>query len=210
MARASRRSSSSSKTHGHPSPVETPESPILPVPQTEAIRNSPPKPAVPDTMADAQATIPKPQTSRSQVRTPEPRQSKERINGQKETGERSPSTPGHLAPFDWDEFEARYEEALADADLQEQELLREFEDLVKFFNVWASAASVHDTERGVKRLQTRERYVKIAEQSLSQKKKHRKFCSYILSFSSSSSSSFVFVLVFLFLLLLVHTTAVQS
>jgi hypothetical protein len=34
-------------------------------------------------------------------------------------------------PFDWDEFEARYEEALADADRDEQELLKEFEDLVK-------------------------------------------------------------------------------
>jgi hypothetical protein len=31
---------------------------------------------------------------------------------------------------------------------------------------------VHDNERGIKRLQTRERYVKIAEQSLVQKKKH--------------------------------------
>ncbi|KAK4141874.1 uncharacterized protein C8A04DRAFT_38783 [Dichotomopilus funicola] len=111
---------------------------------------------------------------RPQVRTPEPRQSKDRIiNGHRGDGsDRSPSTPGHLAPFDWEDFEARYEEALADADLQEQELLKEFEDLVKFFNVWASAASVNDTERGVKRLQTRERYVKIAEQSLSQKKKH--------------------------------------
>ncbi|KAG7292439.1 hypothetical protein NEMBOFW57_002474 [Staphylotrichum longicolle] len=123
-------------------------------------------------MTDAQTTLPKQQGSRSLVKTPEPRHSKERLNGLKE-GERSPSTPGHLAPFDWDEFEARYEEAFADADRQEQELLKEFEDLVKFFNVWASAASVHDTERGVKRLQTRERYVKIAEQSLSQKKKHQ-------------------------------------
>ncbi|KAK4101629.1 hypothetical protein N658DRAFT_425204 [Parathielavia hyrcaniae] len=170
MASASPRSSSS-KTYGHPSPVETPESPILPASKVEATQNSPGA-AVPDTMADSQNTFPKLQTSRPQVKTPEPRQSKERMNGQRETAERSPSTPGHLAPFDWDEFEARYEEALADADRQEQELLKEFEDLVKFFNVWASAASVHDTERGVKRLQTRERYVKIAEQSLSQKKKH--------------------------------------
>ncbi|KAL2127213.1 hypothetical protein VTI74DRAFT_11083 [Chaetomium olivicolor] len=123
-------------------------------------------------MTAAETVIPKPQGGRSQVKTPEPRNSKESMNGQKSTAERSPSTPGHLAPFDWDEFEARYEEALADADRQEQELLKEFEDLVKFFNVWASAASVHDTERGVKRLQTRERYVKIAEQSLLQKKKH--------------------------------------
>ncbi|KAK4233096.1 hypothetical protein C8A03DRAFT_19753 [Achaetomium macrosporum] len=92
--------------------------------------------------------------------------------GHGDAGERSPSTPGHLAPFDWNEFEARYEEALVDADRQEQELLKEFEKLVKFFNVWAYAASVHDTERGVKRLQTRERYLKIAEHRLSQKKKH--------------------------------------
>jgi len=110
---------------------------------------------------------------RTQVKTPEPRNSKDRLNGHKALlTERSPSTPGHLPPFDWDEFEARYEAALSDSNRSEQELLEEFDLLVKYFNIWASAASVHDTERGVKRLQTRERYVKIAEQSLSQKKNH--------------------------------------
>ncbi|KAK4190479.1 hypothetical protein QBC35DRAFT_471639 [Podospora australis] len=125
-------------------------------------------------MADAQPTLPQPQGSRTQVKTPEPRIINQRISGHRyiNNTERSPSTPGHLAPFDWEEFEARYEEALANTDRDEQELLAEFDNLVKFFNVWASSASVHDTERGVKRLQTRERYVKIAEQSLSQKKKH--------------------------------------
>ncbi|KAK4237044.1 hypothetical protein C8A03DRAFT_35039 [Achaetomium macrosporum] len=171
MASTSPHSSSSSKTSGNVSPAKTPDSPILPALQAEATRNSPPKPVLSD-MMDAQNTNSKPQGGRAQVKTPEPRQSKERMNSQKDTAERSPSTPGHLAPFDWDEFEARYEEALADANRNEQELLKEFEELVKFFNVWASAASVRDTERGVKRLQTRERYVKIAEQSLSQKKKH--------------------------------------
>lgn len=188
---------SSSTAPGYESPAKTPESPespILPFAQPEAIRNSPPKPVFPDIiMADAPNALSRPHGTRLQVKTPEPRNSKERINGLKEAADRSPSTPGHLAPFDWDEFEAHYEEAFADADRQEQELLKEFEDLVKvssnvrlgmaargpqltvlqFFNVWASAASVHDSERGVKRLQTRERYVKIAEQSLSQKKKHR-------------------------------------
>jgi len=86
------------------------------------------------------------------LKTPEPRDFKDRINSQKDLAERSPSTPGHLAPFDWDEFEARFEEALAKANDDEQELLDEFENLIKYFNVWASAASVHDTERGVKRL----------------------------------------------------------
>jgi len=127
----------SSTTAGRESPAKTPESPILPFSQAAAIQNSPPKPVIPDIMTDAQTTLPKPQGSRSQVKTPEPRHSKERLNGLKE-GERSPSTPGHLAPFDWDEFEARYEEAFADADRQEQELLKEFEDLVKVSQVFRS------------------------------------------------------------------------
>ncbi|KXX80083.1 hypothetical protein MMYC01_202873 [Madurella mycetomatis] len=172
MANASPRSPFSPGTPGHESPTEAPESPIIPSPQAVAIRRSPPKPINLRAMTAIQATQPKPQGNRAQVKTPEPHPSKECMNGRKEMAERSPSTPGHLAPFDWDDFEARYEEALAEADGHEQELLKEFEELVKFFNVWASAASVHDTERGVKRLQTRERYVKISEQSLSQKKKH--------------------------------------
>ena len=53
------------------------------------------------------------------------------MNGHKDNTERSPSTPGHLAPFDWDEFESRYEQALAGANNQEQELLEEFDRLVK-------------------------------------------------------------------------------
>lgn len=82
-------------------------------------------------MADTNTALPKPSGSRPQLKTPEPRLSKDRMNGHKDAAERSPSTPGHLAPFDWEEFEARYQEALADADRQERELLQEFEDLVK-------------------------------------------------------------------------------
>ncbi|EAQ92615.1 hypothetical protein CHGG_00850 [Chaetomium globosum CBS 148.51] len=133
MASASH-SQSSSQMPGHESPAKTPESPespILPVPQAEITRNNPLKPVFPDTMADAQTAFSKHQGNRPQVKTPEPRQSRDRLNGHKDPGERSPSTPGHLAPFDWDEFEARYEEALANADRDEQELVREFEELVK-------------------------------------------------------------------------------
>lgn len=146
---------------------EKPESPVLPPQQEQKIISS----LSLEKMEEAQGSFPRPQGNRT-LKTPEPRDSKDRINSQKDLAERSPSTPGHLAPFDWDDFEARFEEALAKANDDEQELLDEFENLIKYFNVWASAASVHDTERGVKRLQTRERYVRIAEQSLSQKKKH--------------------------------------
>lgn len=153
------------------------ESPTLPPQRLEQTLPLPIHTKNLDAMDEDQNPTVRPQGTRGQlVKTPEP--SKDRItNGQKDM-ERSPSTPGHLAPFDWDEFEARYEEALTKANGDEQKLLDEFEELIKYFNVWAAAASVHDTERGIKRLQTRERYVKIAEQSLSQKKKHRKFHSF--------------------------------
>ncbi|KAK1757436.1 hypothetical protein QBC47DRAFT_156282 [Echria macrotheca] len=143
---------------------EKPESPVLPPQHVVS--------AASEKMAENQQQS-KPEGSRSQVKTPEPRAatSKERI-AQNNLTDRSPSTPGHLAPFDWDDFEARYQEALGQADAQERELIEEFHGLVEYFVVWAETASKHDTERAVKRLQTRERYVKIAEQSLSQKKKH--------------------------------------
>ena len=53
------------------------------------------------------------------------------MNGYKAHTDGSPSTPGHLAPFDWEEFEGRYDQALAEANNQEKELLEEFERLVK-------------------------------------------------------------------------------
>ncbi|KAI1857151.1 hypothetical protein JX265_011352 [Neoarthrinium moseri] len=105
---------------------------------------------------------------RHQTHTPEPQQRR----SQGVSAQQTPSTPGRLAPFDWEDFESRYQKALADADQQESELLDEFEQLVKYFNVWASAASSHDNERAVKRLQTRTRYVHLSEEKLKQKKEH--------------------------------------
>ncbi|KAI0126488.1 hypothetical protein BJ170DRAFT_407539 [Xylariales sp. AK1849] len=106
---------------------------------------------------------------RYQTRTPEP---KERQSRRLQV-QPSPSTPGSkLVPFDWEDFEARYQKALADADHQESQLLEEFEQVVKYFNVWASASSSHDNERAVKRLQTRTRYVHLSEEKLKQKKQH--------------------------------------
>lgn len=63
-----------------------------------------------------------------------------------------PGSPGgHLSSFDWDDLEARFEKALADANEHEQALLEEFGDLVQYFKVWASTASAHDNERAAKR-----------------------------------------------------------
>lgn len=97
------------------------------------------------------------------VRTPEP------------AGDHTPDppgTPGALPSFDWEDFEARYEQALRDADEQEQEILKRADALSKYFRVWASAASTHDDERAVKRLQTRRRFVNLSEEKMAQKQQH--------------------------------------
>lgn len=133
--------------------------------------------ALPDN-AQGQATI-----------TPEPRPEQLAMNNH--TSQATPSTPGLLSPFDWEDFQDRYEKALADADKEERAVLKEFDRLSKvcpshsyqihsrltipslqYFNVWASSASAHDNERAVKRLQTRQRYVSLSEESMAQKQKH--------------------------------------
>ncbi|KAK6074207.1 hypothetical protein SCUP515_06597 [Seiridium cupressi] len=73
-----------------------------------------------------------------QTRTPELTQRHiQRISAQ-----RSPSSPGRLDPFDWEDFESRYQKALAEADQEEGELLAEFEHLVKTANPYKICASV--------------------------------------------------------------------
>ncbi|KAJ0161904.1 hypothetical protein CTA2_5417 [Colletotrichum tanaceti] len=100
------------------------------------------------------------------TKTPEPRLDQQMVTGN------TPSTPGVFTSFDWEEFEARYEKALAEADEKERELLLEFDSLVKYFNVWASTSSAHDNERAVKRLHTRQRYVNLAEKNMAQREEH--------------------------------------
>lgn len=87
----------------------------------------------------------------------------------------TPDTPGtvrSIASCDWDDLEARFEAALANANQNEQALMAEFDALVRYFNVWASAASSHDNERATKRLQTRTQYVQLRETDLDKKKQY--------------------------------------
>ncbi|KAH7155528.1 hypothetical protein B0J13DRAFT_618961 [Dactylonectria estremocensis] len=84
----------------------------------------------------------------------------------------TPSTPGTLPAFDWEDFETRYEKALHDADEHEEAILKDAGALSKYFKVWASAASAHDDERAAKRLQTRRRFVNLSEENMAQKQQH--------------------------------------
>lgn len=109
---------------------------------------------------------------RSQTRTPEAQTSKQRTNGSHQLIQDSPDTPGTIAPFDWDEFEQRYKDAIREASQDESRLIEEFERLVAYFNIWAASARDHDAERAIKRLQTREMHVRNSEMTLAQKKQH--------------------------------------
>ncbi|KAF5631978.1 uncharacterized protein FTJAE_7708 [Fusarium tjaetaba] len=99
-------------------------------------------------------------------RTPEPQDDRQANNSD------PPDTPGVLEPFDWDEFEARYEAALQEADEREREILKEADALSKYFKIWAASASGHDDERAAKRLQTRRRFVNLAENKMERKQQH--------------------------------------
>lgn len=124
---------------------------------------------------------------RSHDKTPEP----SGVEQQAANSDTS-STPGVLAPFDWENFEIRYEQALEEADEQERQALEEANVLskasivcisftialltgMKYFKVWASAASSHDDERAAKRLQTRQRFVVLAEEDMAKKQAHCEF-----------------------------------
>ncbi|CAH0056583.1 unnamed protein product [Clonostachys solani] len=83
-----------------------------------------------------------------------------------------PEFPEMPPSFNWDDFEKRYEEALREAGQAEQDIFKEAENLSKYFRTWAAAASSHDDERAVKRLQTRRRFVNISEEKMAQKQQH--------------------------------------
>ncbi|KAL2675273.1 hypothetical protein Neosp_011456 [[Neocosmospora] mangrovei] len=98
-------------------------------------------------------------------KTPEPHGDQQAANSD------PPDTPGVLEPFDWDEFEARYESALRDADEHEREILKEAEALSKVVSL-SFCASAHDDERAAKRLQTRRRFVNLSEDRMERKQEH--------------------------------------
>ncbi|KAI1023395.1 hypothetical protein LB503_000380 [Fusarium chuoi] len=124
---------------------------------------------------DIKPTVPAPEESNmssiqrhphANRRTPEPQDDRQPNNSD------PPDTPGVLEPFNWDEFEARYEAALQEADEREREILKEADALSKYFKIWAASASAHDDERAAKRLQTRRRFVNLAEDKMERKQQH--------------------------------------
>jgi len=126
--------------------------------------------------------IDSPDSGRTETNTKVPNESSQTTTHQTSSQSIS-SSPDDLAPFDWEEFEARYKKALEEADDRELEILKEFGTMTQYFNVWAKASSTHDDERAIKRLYTRQRFVAQSEESMARKQQH---CEYLLVVSSSS------------------------
>ncbi|KAA6415890.1 MAG: hypothetical protein FRX48_00609 [Lasallia pustulata] len=74
--------------------------------------------------------------------------------------------------FDWDELEMRFQGKMAECKHVEEEIYKEFNNLLEVFNAWASAVSIHENDRASKRLKTRMSYVQGAESGLEDKRQH--------------------------------------
>ncbi|KAI1003439.1 hypothetical protein K3495_g4767 [Podosphaera aphanis] len=77
-----------------------------------------------------------------------------------------------LPELDWEQFENRFTEALQKLDEEESQILDQFDQLMEMFFIWAQTGSSHETDRTIKRLKTRERYVQLSEDKLEKKKTH--------------------------------------
>ncbi|KAI9811361.1 MAG: hypothetical protein M1827_005521 [Pycnora praestabilis] len=83
-----------------------------------------------------------------------------------------------LEDFDWEEFEGRYRISMAKHAQIEDDLAKEFHDLVELSSVWSQAGTSHEDDRAIKRciwsLKTRISYVRGSEQQLEEKNQHYK------------------------------------
>lgn len=147
-------------------------SPVLPSPLVqlsqpgEAGQNHEPEDESKPVVVEEVVMLDSQKQSQHDAKTPEPGVDQQPVRSD------TPSSPATLASFDWEDFEARYDKALRDADEQEEEILKQAGALSKYFKVWAAAASAHDDERAAKRLQTRRRFVNLSEENMAQKQQH--------------------------------------
>jgi len=77
-----------------------------------------------------------------------------------------------LGAFDWEDLQLRYTERLKAVNKAEDEILEDFYKYSAAFSAWGEASANRDNERAVKRLRTRENFVRLGEASLEEKKKH--------------------------------------
>lgn len=88
-----------------------------------------------------------------------------------------------IQDFDWDELLSRYHAAMAECEENQVALMQEWEDLNNFFQVWAQAGHIQETNRTYSRLKTRATHVQHSEENLEQKRLH--YVSVVHAFESA-------------------------
>ncbi|KAE9368412.1 hypothetical protein N431DRAFT_414791 [Stipitochalara longipes BDJ] len=84
----------------------------------------------------------------------------------------SEGTGTDLPVFDWVDLQHRYTKAIQAVNQEEEDILEEFYKYSDAFSVWGGASANRDNERASKRLRTREKFVRLGEASLEEKKEH--------------------------------------
>ncbi|CAI6332168.1 unnamed protein product [Periconia digitata] len=74
--------------------------------------------------------------------------------------------------LDWNELLHNYHQAMNQANDMESEIFREWNELMKFFQVWAEAGLNHETDRSFSRINTRTAYVQNSESRMEATRKH--------------------------------------
>lgn len=81
-------------------------------------------------------------------------------------------TSHDLAQFDWVKLEEEFEAAMHEADRKEEDVAKQFKELMEYFAIWSSVSLDADKERGFKRFKTREAHIKNSEAQFQKKKEH--------------------------------------
>lgn len=77
-----------------------------------------------------------------------------------------------LPGLDWTELETRYHQAMEKHHQEEQKLVQDFDALTKYFHVWCSTTTHHETDRSFARFKTRVAFTKHTEEEGEQKRQH--------------------------------------
>ncbi|KAF7189372.1 hypothetical protein HII31_09350 [Pseudocercospora fuligena] len=77
-----------------------------------------------------------------------------------------------LPGFDWHDLQQRYRVKMDELNREENEILKDFNQLIGYFSIWADVGSGQELHRSSKRLRTQLVYVQHEEEQLEEKRQH--------------------------------------
>ncbi|KAF2468151.1 uncharacterized protein BDR25DRAFT_305154 [Lindgomyces ingoldianus] len=77
-----------------------------------------------------------------------------------------------IVDFDWEDLAVRYHHEMRQCQQHEEDLLKEYGELMDFFRVWVESGHAHETDRTYHRLRTRMTHVQSSEEHLEKTRNH--------------------------------------